>query len=826
MSTRPASTDHRRSVLLTIAVIVIALLVGTVSPALALPGDDVDVPDLPELPDEPWPVPDEGFDWWVPERFTERFQDRYDWHWDQAAQRYDDDYVRPSQWRVYVNGCRTETDGASPFATQYTYTFITPEASPVRGNACVRSLSFPSEGTYEVRMTVHDAEGVLVGDYTHMVEVKDILVVVLGDSYASGEGNPEYPLYGEWGDGGWVDDRCHRSSHAGAAQAARQLERSDRRSSVTFISFACSGATIDVESFKDADVGNPYRPGPEDKRVGSGVLGPYTGAYPFTEHVGDKIPSQLDQLRAALALDTPAASGTRQVDALVMSAGGNDAGFGLLATACGWHADCTDPGHAFTGLDGTTVTLAGRVAQDLAALPGRYKALSDGLAALPNLVVADTFVTEYPDPGTERDADGNVVQCQEILEDVLWLAGAKVDKAELTFARSTFLPGLNNAVRDAAAAHDWHFVGGISDDFAGHGYCVGANDQVEPERYIRTAAIAEITQGPNPFGRTRTTGTLHPNGRGQRVYRDRILAHVGPRVAALGPDGDVVHRLDRTPPSVAATVTPAANAAGWHDGPVTVQLVASTGGANALSHVDHRLDGGAWHRTDGDTVSVAIPDDGIHTVEYRATDTAYNVGEVESAAVRIDSVDPAISVTTPDTGPYLLGEAIVADYTCDDDRSGMAACVGTIADGAVLDTTVGSHTFQVEATDVAGNRAHTSLTYQATYGVCPMFEQHGSFKAGRTVPIRVRLCDAAGANVSSPTTSVVALSLVKVDDAAATTMIEDAGNANPDGNFRYDVDLAGYVHNLSTKGLSSGTWRLEFRVSGDDLLHHVTFDVR
>ncbi len=42
----------------------------------------------------------------------------------------------------------------------------------------------------------------------------------------------------------------------------------------------------------------------------------------------------------------------------------------------------------------------------------------------------------------------------------------------------------------------------------------------------------------------------------------------------------------------------------------------------------------------------------------------------------------------------------------------------------------------------------------------------------------------------------------------------DAGNANADFNFRYDASLAGYIFNLKTTGLTTGTYHLKFTVDG------------
>src|SRR4029078_6185062 len=80
------------------------------------------------------------------------------------------------------------------------------------------------------------------------VKVVDRFIAVMGDSYASGEGDPQ--TFIQWGESAvlacptWDDLRCHRSMYASSARAARILEQQDPHSSVTYLSRACSGATV------------------------------------------------------------------------------------------------------------------------------------------------------------------------------------------------------------------------------------------------------------------------------------------------------------------------------------------------------------------------------------------------------------------------------------------------------------------------------------------------------------------------------------------------------------------------------------------------------
>lgn len=115
---------------------------------------------------------------------------------------------------------------------------------------------------------------------------------------------------------------------------------------------------------------------------------------------------------------------------------------------------------------------------------------------------------------------------------------------------------------------------------------------------------------------------------------------------------------------------------------------------------------------------------------------------------------------------------------------------------------------------------------ETLYAVCPLFDQSRSHRLGSTVPVRIQLCEPDGTNLSSPSLVVTATALAKVDGAASTALAADSGNANPDNDFRYDASLEGYIYNLTTRGLSSGTWELRFTVSGQPATYAVLFDIR
>ena len=194
--------------------------------------------------------------------------------------------------------------------------------------------------------------------------------------------------------------------------------------------------------------------------------------------------------------------------------------------------------------------------------------------------------------------------------------------------------------------------------------------------------------------------------------------------------------------------------------------------------------------------------------------------------IKVDKQAPTITLGTPANATYVLNQAVTASYNCTDGGSGVATCAGPVANGSPVDTlSAGSHTFTVDAADNVGNTASQSVSYTVTYGVCVLYDQDKAHRRGSTVPIKLQVCDAAGGNVSAAAIEVNAAGLTK-QDSSASGDVEAPGTANPDDNFRFDADLVGYIFNLSTNDLSTGTWLLSFTVAGDPVTHTVRFDVR
>jgi hypothetical protein len=122
-------------------------------------------------------------------------------------------------------------------ATRFTWS-IEGEA-PVTSETCEASARL-SEGLHQIELTVADAQGA-EGRVRFSAEVRDLIVVGLGDSFSAGSGDSRSGLVAA----DYDNTICTRSGRSGQARAALELERRDPKTSVTFIHLACGGARAD-----------------------------------------------------------------------------------------------------------------------------------------------------------------------------------------------------------------------------------------------------------------------------------------------------------------------------------------------------------------------------------------------------------------------------------------------------------------------------------------------------------------------------------------------------------------------------------------------------
>jgi hypothetical protein len=188
-------------------------------------------------------------------------------------------------------------------------------------------------------------------------------------------------------------------------------------------------------------------------------------------------------------------------------------------------------------------------------------------------------------------------------------------------------------------------------------------------------------------------------------------------MVGTGTQGDIMTSAmvaDTTPPVTTATLTPGLHN-GWYASP-TLTLTADDGPfGSGVDHISYKLDGAGSFLTYSGPISGFST--GNHFVQYFATDVVGNVEATKLLAFKVDAVKPTVTITAPDDGAQIkLDKVTPAKYKCVDRESGLDTCVGTVANGANLDTsTVGPHTFTVTGTDLAGNQTVVTVHYTVVY---------------------------------------------------------------------------------------------------------------
>ncbi len=171
-------------------------------------------------------------------------------------------------------------------------------------------------------------------------------------------------------------------------------------------------------------------------------------------------------------------------------------------------------------------------------------------------------------------------------------------------------------------------------------------------------------------------------------------------------------------PTTIATVSPTPPAGGWLTQPALVSFTATSPSNVPIQRIVVQAAGAETNLT-GAQGSITVTTDGDTVVAYHAEDSGGNIEATQTLTVRIDRTPPVITITVPAEGAsFTTGQQVRAAFSCTDALSGIASCVGPVANDALIDTTPGPKTFTVNATDVAGNVATASVTY-AVQGAAP-----------------------------------------------------------------------------------------------------------
>jgi hypothetical protein len=339
--------------------------------------------------------------------------------------------------------------------------------------------------------------------------VRDLFIVGMGDSFASGEGNPDVPVrfspdrtaeygigadnaslsgyparIGDWKVIGerafieenarWLDQACHRSLYSHQLRAALQLAVEDPHRAVTFVGVACSGAETVFGLFLRYK-GHEWVPNPPELSQISAVAEAQCGQraarsldLPEAYHMNGRVP----ELKGGLVLKRCDAERARKIDLLFLSIGGNDIGFARLVA----NAVLADSSvlRRLGGWFGQVHGLTEAGAQ-LDVLDDRLKAVNRAVHFLLHVPwpEADRVVlTSYPPMALLEDGrsvcpDGRVGMT--VLPD-FYLSETKAREGYTVAQR------LHAVMANSAHQHGWTFADAHRAAFRGRGICAGYTD--------------------------------------------------------------------------------------------------------------------------------------------------------------------------------------------------------------------------------------------------------------------------------------------------------------------------------------------------------------
>ena len=336
------------------------------------------------------------------------------------------------------------------------------------------------------------------------IRVRDVFIVGIGDSFGSGEGNPDHPVrfsdrraadYGTLGDdlvlagyparlgnwreigdkrfrqsaAKWLDRACHRSLYSYQLRSALQLALENPRRAVTFAGFACSGAEIIAGLFLRYK-GNEWVENPPTLSQISAVAQAQCGDrsapardYPEAYHMR----GQIEVLKGGLVLRKCPRHQARKIDLLLLSIGGNDIGFArLVANAVlrdrtmlrrlgGWFGQVFEPND---------------VDEPMRELAYRYKALNRALHYILHIPWQESdrvILTAYP--GMALLSDGRSV-CPDTRLGMDVLPHYRLS-AKRALAGERVNHRLYRLLRETAGAMGWSLVDDHRPAFQGRGIC-------------------------------------------------------------------------------------------------------------------------------------------------------------------------------------------------------------------------------------------------------------------------------------------------------------------------------------------------------------------
>ncbi|VDD86885.1 unnamed protein product [Enterobius vermicularis] len=100
--------------------------------------------------------------------------------------------------------------------------------------------------------------------------LRNYWIAAVGDSFASGEGNPDVPAkISTTSPAQWLSEQCHRSSRSWAFKVYQKLVNGTKQAALHFSYLPCSGASVD-NGIVSSSFGEPQGSGPELLLISAG----------------------------------------------------------------------------------------------------------------------------------------------------------------------------------------------------------------------------------------------------------------------------------------------------------------------------------------------------------------------------------------------------------------------------------------------------------------------------------------------------------------------------------------------------------------------------
>ncbi|MDQ3929441.1 MAG: PxKF domain-containing protein, partial [Chloroflexota bacterium] len=273
--------------------------------------------------------------------------------------------------------------------------------------------------------------------------------------------------------------------------------------------------------------------------------------------------------------------------------------------------------------------------------------------------------------------------------------------------------------------------------------------------------------------------------------------------------------IDQTAPTINGSRTPAANANGWNNSPVTVSFSC----ADATSGIS---------APGGCTSPMVLNTEGTgQSVIGTAIDNAGNTANATVDQINIDLTKPLLTLpgNTAVNASGLSGAVVTYSTSASDPLSGFAGgstttltCVRSDAQTGFTFAPGTTTTITCSATDLAGNTATGSFTvtvnpfyFQGFFQPIDNGDVWNTIKGGQTVPVKWKLFLYQG-GPEITTTDSVAPGWPKYVASACTTSPQDAVETTGTGSttLRYDTTGKQFIYNWQTPA-GSGCYRLDVK---------------